>query len=232
MRVLIVEDDTSFAEILRESLEEDDEFSVIDIIENETDAISFMESGALTDVDAVLLDLQLPKSSIDRSISSNAGLNLACLLRSRHDFWGNILVLTNSRSLSDGERALSAGCDGYMCKHARMEQIPHMVAQLKAGLRGDVMLISSEMRHVFMRGDISSKEACLMSLLSIGCSWEEIARRLGYKNAKAAANIADRIYDKLLSPETRHQLDVDGVKKRQKALEVWRFRNRAGMLVP
>jgi DNA-binding NarL/FixJ family response regulator len=232
MRVLIIEDDESFADILRESLEEDGEFSVSAILENEEQAIEYMDSGALADIDAVLLDLQLPRSRKDRTSTSSAGLNLACLLRSPYSFWGTVLVLTNSRLLSDGERALAAGCDGYMCKHARMDQIPQMVSQLKAGLRGEVMMIATEMRHVFMRGEISPKEACLMSLLSMGFSWEDIARRLGYKNPKAAANIADRIYDKILSPESRMQCDTDGVKKRQRALEVWRSRNRTGMLVP
>jgi DNA-binding NarL/FixJ family response regulator len=232
MRILIVEDDAGFAAILRECLEDDGEFSVVELLENEEDTINFVEAGKLANVDCMLLDLQLPRSRADRTIVNSAGLNIACLIRSSFNFWGTIIVLTNSRSLTDGERALAAGCDGFMCKHMRLNHVPDMVVQLKAGLRGDITLVSSEMRYVFVRSEISPKEACLMSMLSMGMHWDEIARRLGYKNAKAAANIADRVFDKLLTPQTRKQMDMDGIKKRQRALEIWRSRNRTGMLMP
>jgi DNA-binding NarL/FixJ family response regulator len=232
MRLIIVEDDIDFAQILMESLQEDPEVTVEALLTNEADALQFIQSDAIHGIDCVLLDLQLPRSIEDRCISSASGLNLAFELRQRRSFWGTIMVLTNSRSLSDGERALAAGCDGYICKHSRMDSVAQMVSELRTAIKGEVLMIAREMRHVFVRGEISPKEACLMSLLNSGCSWEEIARRLGYKSPKAAANIADRIYDKLLHPGNHDGGDADGIRKRQRALDIWRKRHAPVALAP
>jgi DNA-binding NarL/FixJ family response regulator len=132
--------------------------------------------------------------------------------------------MTSSKSPEDGQRALAAGCDGYLCKHAPVGDIPSMLEELKLAIKGNVMIVSSEMRHVFFRDDVSAKEARLMDLLSQDKSWAEIAQELNYKTPKAAANIADRIYDKLLSELDKQNLDASGAKKRQRALEIWRSR--------
>jgi hypothetical protein len=86
-------------------------------------------------------------------------------------------------------------------------------------------MVSSEMRHVFFREDISAKEARLMDLLSQGKGWSEISHDLGYKTAKAAANIGDRIFDKLLTMDDRQRLEEKGQKKRYRAVEIWKSRH-------
>jgi hypothetical protein len=82
------------------------------------------------------------------------------------------------------------------------------------------------MRHVFMREEISAKEARLMDLLLNGKSWSEIARELSYVSSKAAANMGDRVFDKLISMDARERLAAEGVKvkKRELALEIWKKR--------
>jgi len=43
-----------------------------------------------------------------------------------------------------------------------------MLAELKMALPGDVLMVASQMRHVFIREDISSRAAKLMDLFSMG----------------------------------------------------------------
>lgn len=226
-RVLIIDDDDTFVEILKEFLEEDGLIKVVDRCGSEKDCKQWLSEGKLDSVDAVVLDLRLPFENDDKRTDSRVGLRILNTLRDTYRFFGPIIVLTNSRDSADGKEALGNGCDGYLCKHAPADEVPVMVSELKMALLGDVVIVSSEMRHVFFRDDVSAKEARLMDLLSQDRSWTEIAQALGYKSSKAAANVGDRIFDKILTEEDRKRLMNNGVKKRDLALEVWRARHRS-----
>jgi DNA-binding NarL/FixJ family response regulator len=223
-RLLIIEDDKDFADILKECLEEDEDLEIHGIISDEESAMSFIKNGGLSGIHCVLADLQLPKTKSETRVSSSTGLRILEEIRHGQSFYGTIIIMTSSKSPEDGQRALAAGCDGYLCKQAPVGDIPSMLDELKLAIKGNVMIVSSEMRHVFFRDDVSAKEARLMDLLGQDKSWAEIAHELNYKTPKAAANIADRIYDKLLSELDKQNLDASGTKKRQRALEIWRSR--------
>ncbi len=226
-KVLIIDDDDSFVEILTEFLEDDGVIEVVDHCGSEREVVDWLARGKLESVDAIVLDLRLPFEKGDKRTDSRIGLRILNLLRDTHRFFGPIIVLTNSRDSADGKEALGNGCDGYLCKHAPAEQVPTMVSELKMALLCDVVMVSSEMRHVFFRDDVSAKEARLMDLLSQERSWSEIAQTLNYKSSKAAANVGDRIFDKILTEDDRKKLLDNGVKKRDLALEVWRARHRS-----
>jgi DNA-binding NarL/FixJ family response regulator len=223
-RILIIEDDKDFAEILKESLEEDEDLEVVAVVGDEESTHKLIKEGVLAGIHCVIADLQLPKTSGDARVNSSAGLRLIEEIRHEQKFYGTIIVMTSSRAPEGGQRALAAGCDGYLCKHAPVNDIPVMLDELKIALKGNVMIVSSEMRHVFFRDDVSAKEARLMDLLLQEKSWTEIALELNYKTPKAAANIADRIYDKLLTEQDKQNLDASGSKKRSRALEIWHSR--------
>jgi DNA-binding NarL/FixJ family response regulator len=142
-------------------------------------------------------------------------------MRQTYRFYGTIIVLTSSQSAADGKRALAAGCDGYLCKQAKVAELKHLVTELKMAIRGDVILVASQMRHVFMREEISAKEARMLDLLAQGKSWAEIARELSYKTSKAAANVGDRVFDKLLTPQEQAMLAASYKKKRHFAVNLW-----------
>ncbi|MBX9879448.1 MAG: response regulator [Candidatus Obscuribacterales bacterium] len=223
-RILIVEDDEDFALILRRAIEQDPDLEVVDLISSYEEAIDYIKSPKLAQCDCVLLDLQLPKSPGDRTVNSLAGIQILEQLRHVYNFYKTVIVLTNSKAAADGERALAAGCDGYLCKRARIADVPSMLSELKMAIRGDVIIVAAQMRHVFLRDDISAKEARMLDLLALGKSWTEIAQELGYKTSKAAANIGDRVFDKLLSPQDLSSVAAEGGKKRLKAVEIWQSR--------
>ncbi|SRR5579885_2506460 len=226
--VLIIDDDDAFVEILKEFLEEEGAIHVLHRCGSEQETRDWVKGGNLDSVDAIVLDLRLPAERQDRRTDSKVGLRILNFLRGAHRFFGPIIVLTNSRESADGKEALANGCDGYLCKHAPTDQIPVMVSELKMALAGDVVIVSSEMRHVFLRDDVSAKEARLMDLLCQDKSWSEIASALGYKSSKAAANVGDRVFDKILTEVDRNKL-ADGGKKRELALEVWKARHRSSV---
>lgn len=223
-KILIVEDDELFSNTLREVIERDPELQVVDVINNEEEALKRVRSPAIHECDCVLLDLQLPLRTGDKTVSSMAGIRILEELRHQQGFYGTIIVLTNSKAPADGQRALAAGCDGYLCKRAKISEVPQMLLELKMAIKGEVILVASQMRHVFIRDDISAKEARMLDLLAIGKSWAEIARELGYKTPKAAANVGDRTFDKILSPQDVAKVAAEGLKKRHKALEIWNSR--------
>jgi DNA-binding NarL/FixJ family response regulator len=223
-KILLVEDDEEFSKMLRSIIETDGEMEVIRVINNEEEALKMARSPEVHQCDCVLLDLQLPFRHGDKTVSSLAGIRILEELRHQQGFYGTIIVLTNSKAPADGQRALAAGCDGYLCKRAKISEVPQMLNELKMAIKGEVILVSTPMRHVFIRDDINAKEARMMDLLSCGKSWAEIARELGYKTPKAAANVGDRVFDKLLTPADAQKVAAEGSKKRHKALEIWNSR--------
>src|SRR4029434_5105551 len=105
--------------------------------------MALIKSTRLEGVDAVLLDLQLPYLKGDRTVNSMAGLRILEELRHRQRFYGTNLAHTNSKAAADGERALAGGCDGYLCKRARIFDIPSVLAELKVGVSGGAIIVSS-----------------------------------------------------------------------------------------
>lgn len=221
-KIIVIEDDHDFASILVECLEEDASLQVVATLSSLAEATSWLSERRLDGIDCVLVDLMLPISSMAKEVNSRHGLRLVQEIRHTHQFLGRIVVLTNSHDLSDGERALYAGCDAYMCKHAPPSEMDEMMSELKMALQGDVVLIPKQMRHVFMRQELSVKEAKLMEMVNAGHSWQEIADVLGYKTAKAAANIGYRVFEKLLTEADRRSLGSEGDHKRDLALLRWR----------
>ncbi|MBX9689340.1 MAG: response regulator [Candidatus Obscuribacterales bacterium] len=231
--IVIIEDDIEFAEELKDCLEDGTTCKVVKIFSNEDDYIHWLKSADLKLVDAFLVDLAIPESAGIASSSSLTGLRIVRGLRHNQSYPGSILVLTNSRVLEDGERALQAGCDGYLCKHTQLSEISSLISELKLAIEGNVLVVSREMRHVFMREELSTKEARLMELIQEGYSWAQIAQELGYKSAGAAATIGHRVFDKLLEGYIANDNpDANPDTKRRRALEIWRARTGRRAHIP
>jgi len=113
MRILIVEDESSMADLLRKGLEEE-HHSVIAA----SDGLSALDIAGSTDLDVILLDVMLP--GVD-------GIEVARRLRSRNNNTP-VVMLTARDSVSDIVRGLDVGADDYIVK-------PFSFAELLARLR-------------------------------------------------------------------------------------------------
>ncbi len=108
MRLLVVEDDRSLADLLRRGLTQ--ERHVVDVAHDGTEGLERAESGAY---DALILDLMLP--GID-------GLAIARRLRADRNAVP-ILMLTARDALHDRLRGFDAGADDYLPKPFAFEEL-------------------------------------------------------------------------------------------------------------
>jgi two-component system OmpR family response regulator len=113
MRVLIVEDESKLAQLLRRGLTK--EGMAVDVISDGEDAVPRAEA---TEYDAIILDVMLP--GID-------GFEVCRQLR-QAEVWSPILMLTARDSVGDRVAGLDRGADDYLTK-------PFSYAELLARLR-------------------------------------------------------------------------------------------------
>jgi DNA-binding response OmpR family regulator len=159
-RVLVVEDDTEIAGVLRRSLRlEGYEVKLAE------DGVSALEESSVFEPDAVVLDLGLPKLD---------GVEVARRLRDGGDV--PILMLTARDSLEDRVSGLDSGADDYLVKPFEREEL---LARLRALLRrrpprGSASLVVADLRlnpdtrEVFRserRVDLTTREFELLEYL-------------------------------------------------------------------
>ncbi|MDQ2797768.1 MAG: response regulator transcription factor [Actinomycetota bacterium] len=160
MRLLVVEDDTRMASMLRRGLVEDG--YAVDVT---GDGIEALWRAGETEYDAVVLDLMLP--GID-------GFEVCRRLREA-EHWSPVLMLTARTDVGDRVRGLDSGADDYLAK-------PFSFAELSARIRALVrrgaparpaVLMAGSLRldpaaHAAWRGyellDLSAKEFALLAL--------------------------------------------------------------------
>jgi two-component system, OmpR family, response regulator len=111
--VLVVEDETKMAALLRRALER--EGYAVDVTESGVDAVWM---GSENDYDAILLDVMIPPPN---------GFDVCRTLRDRGR-WAPVLLLTARDTVEDRVAGLDAGADDYLGK-------PFSFAELSARLR-------------------------------------------------------------------------------------------------
>ncbi len=108
MRLLVVEDSSKMASLLRRGLTE--EGYVVDVVSNGVDAVWLAEEESF---DAIVLDVVLP--DID-------GFEVCRRLR-RAGRWAPLLMLTARDDVSDRVLGLDAGADDYLTKPFAFEEL-------------------------------------------------------------------------------------------------------------
>ena len=114
MRVLIVEDETRMAALIRQGLEE--EAYAVDVVGNGNDALDWLRA---TDYDFVVLDLMLPGKdgiAVCREYRATGGR-------------AAVIMLTARDTLSDRVVGLDSGADDYLIKPFGMQEL---LARLRA----------------------------------------------------------------------------------------------------
>lgn len=117
MRLLLVEDHATFAELVRQNLER--EGFAVDVVETAGDGDAALRAVSY---DAIILDLGLPDAS---------GLTLLRDLRAAGKSTP-VLILTARDTVDDRVTGLNAGSDDYLVKPCAMEEL---VARVRALLR-------------------------------------------------------------------------------------------------
>jgi two-component system OmpR family response regulator len=161
MRILVVEDSTKMASLLRRGLTE--EGYAVDVVSNGVDAVWMATEESF---DAIVLDVVLP--DID-------GFEVCRRLR-RANRWAPLLMLTARDDVSDRVRGLDAGADDYLTKPFAFEELFARVRSLvRRGPNerspvlevGDLALDPAE--HAVRRGDkridLTPKEFALLQYL-------------------------------------------------------------------
>jgi DNA-binding response OmpR family regulator len=160
MKILVVEDDHTIAQAIKEGLEET--FAVDIAYEGEEGYLS----ASNDDYDLLILDVMLPGLS---------GIEIAKKLRQESNHT-RILMLTAKDNLSDKIRGLNTGADDYMVKPFSFEEL---LARVRALLRrpnesvgevlqaGDLSLntITSEVKRHDTEISLSQKEYAVLEYL-------------------------------------------------------------------
>jgi two-component system OmpR family response regulator len=133
MRILVVEDETKMAGLLRRGLTE--EGYAVDIAANGADGLW---AGTENDYDVIVLDLMLPDMT---------GLDVCRDLRARGR-WAPVLMLTARDAVPDRVAGLDAGADDYLIK-------PFAFSELFARLRALVRRGPSERPPELVVGDLT-----------------------------------------------------------------------------
>lgn len=133
MRVLVIEDETRMARLVKRALEE--EGHAVDIAANGADGVWLATENPYG---AIVLDVMLP--DID-------GFEACRRLRGR-DVWAPVIMLTARDSVDDRVRGLDAGADDYLVKPFSLLEL---AARLRALARRDdrprpVLLAAGDLR--------------------------------------------------------------------------------------
>jgi two-component system, OmpR family, response regulator len=132
MRVLVVEDETKMAGLIRRGLRADG--MLADVASQGEDALWMAEA---TNYDAIVLDVMLPKMD---------GFEVCRRLRTS-GVWSPVLMLTARDSVEDRVMGLDTGADDYLTK-------PFSFAELSARLRALVRRGSPARPTVLEAGDL------------------------------------------------------------------------------
>jgi DNA-binding response OmpR family regulator len=161
MRILIVEDDPTLADILRQGLEEED--YAVDL---SLDGEDGLWRATTVDYDAVVLDIMLPKVN---------GLEILERMR-REGRRAPVLLLTARDGVDDRVRGLDTGADDYLVKPFDWNELLARVrALVRRGGRGASPVLTygdvelDPAAHAARRGgqllDLTPKEFQLLRLL-------------------------------------------------------------------
>jgi two-component system, OmpR family, response regulator len=207
MHLLIVEDDSRLARVMKRVLE--DEGHVVDLAGNGVDGLDLALTG---DFDAVTLDVMLPKLN---------GFEVCKQLRAAGKSTP-VLMLTAREALQDRVHGLDSGADDYLAKPFAFEEL---LARLRAlGRRraplGDNFLAVGDLRldevtHEVRRGrnliDLTPKEFALLEYLmrhkGMALSRPQIFDQVWGYEADVLSNVVD-IYIHYL----RRKVDKTGKK--------------------
>ena len=195
-KVILVEDNPEYRNVLKLAFEFDDSIELIGIYGSAEHALRALEpkstKGLIPDI--LLLDLNLPEMS---------GLEAMQWFR---DYLPKaaIIVITQSEAESDVLTAIQKGASGYLLKSSTVQQIKDAIQTVA---NGGALLDSKVAKYIIAQvqkapakddsqANLSSREMEVLGLLAEGLVKKEIAKKLGISFFTVSTHIR-HVYDKL-----------------------------------
>jgi DNA-binding NarL/FixJ family response regulator len=182
IRVLIVDDERLFAELLRVAMRNAEDIEVVAVEHDVRSAIAALDEAR---PDVVLADYHMPDGT---------GADLARAVRSSHPETA-IVVLTGDPSASILADVARSGAAGHLTKERGFSDV---VGAVRAAAAGEVLFSSSELQRLLLSERIqpatvaeplTPRELEVLYLLATGASTATAAASLGISTATLRAHV-------------------------------------------
>ena len=179
IRVLIVDDERLFAELMRLALTSAPGFEIVDVVHDVATAVRRAKETTPT---LVLSDYHLPDGT---------GADVARGLRGSEVA---VLVLTGDASAQVLSDVARSGAVGHMTKGRPLDEV---VAKARAAAAGEVLFAPSELQRLLLADEpgrtleepLTARELEVLRLLAAGTSTAEAATELGISPATLRAHV-------------------------------------------
>jgi DNA-binding NarL/FixJ family response regulator len=180
-RVLIVDDERLFAELLRVALRSADGIEVIDVVHDVQTAVRRMTEAR---PDVVLADYHLPDGT---------GSDIARTVRATLPET-SVLILTGDPSVTVLSDVARSGAVGHLTKDRPFDEV---VEGVRAAALGEILFAPSELQRLLLEREsrprplepLTARELEVLQLLAEGASTTQASDQLGISSATLRAHV-------------------------------------------
>jgi DNA-binding NarL/FixJ family response regulator len=180
-RVLIVDDERLFAELLRVALRSADGIEVVDVVHDVQTAVRRMTEAR---PDVVLADYHLPDGT---------GSDIARTVRATLPDT-SVLILTGDPSVSVLSDVARSGAVGHLTKDRPFDEV---VEGVRAAALGEILFAPSELQRLLLEREsrprplepLTARELEVLQLLAEGASTTQASEQLGISSATLRAHV-------------------------------------------
>ncbi|MDP9320039.1 MAG: response regulator transcription factor [Chloroflexota bacterium] len=181
IKVLVVDDERLFAELLRVALRSAEGIDVVDVVHDVQTAVRRMTD---TRPDVVLADYHLPDGT---------GADIARTVRATLPDT-SVLILTGDPSVSTLSDVARSGAVGHLTKDRPFEEV---VEGVRAAALGEILFAPSELQRLLLERDsrpqplepLTARELEVLQLLAEGASTAQASEQLGISSATFRAHV-------------------------------------------
>jgi DNA-binding NarL/FixJ family response regulator len=180
-RVLIVDDERLFAELLRVALRNADGIDVVDVVHDVQSAVRRMTELR---PDVVLADYHLPDGT---------GADIARTVRATLPNT-SVLILTGDPSVTTLSDVARSGAVGHLTKDRPFDEV---VEGVRAAAQGEILFAPSELQRLLLEREtrprplepLTARELEVLQLLAEGASTSQASEQLGISSATLRAHV-------------------------------------------
>jgi DNA-binding NarL/FixJ family response regulator len=216
-RVLIVDDERLFAELLRVALRNAEGIDVIDVVHDVQTAVRRMTEQR---PDVVLADYHLPDGT---------GADIARTVRATLPDT-SVLILTGDPSVSVLSDVARSGAVGHLTKDRPFDEV---VEGVRAAALGEILFAPSELQRLLLEREsrprplepLTARELEVLQLLAEGASTTQASDQLGISSATLRAHVQAIL--RKLGAHSRLEAVAEAARLGVITLEAW-SRDKAG----